>query len=38
MHLLQAARQVWDTVGQVVTTFEPQECTNYFESCENDPE
>jgi transposase len=29
---------LWDAVGQVVTMFEPQECTNYFKSCGYDPE
>jgi transposase len=29
---------LWDTVGQVVTMFEQQECANYFKSCGYDPE
>lgn len=29
---------LWDTVGQIVTMFEPQECANYFKSCGYDPE
>lgn len=29
---------LWDTVGQVITMFEPQECANYFISCGYDPE
>lgn len=29
---------LWDTVDQVVTRFEPQECANYFNSCGYDPE
>ncbi|OOC59779.1 transposase [Brucella intermedia M86] len=29
---------LWNTVGQIVTLFEPQECANYFKSCGYDPE
>jgi transposase len=29
---------LWNTVGHVVTLFEPQECANYFKSCGYDPE
>lgn len=29
---------LWNTVGQIVTMFEPQECANYFKSCGYDPE
>lgn len=29
---------LWDTVGQIVAMFEPQECANYFKSCGYDPE
>lgn len=29
---------LWNTVGQIVTLFEPQECANYFRSCGYDPE
>ena len=29
---------LWNTVGQIVTMFEPQECANYFRSCGYDPE
>jgi len=29
---------LWNTVGQIVTLFEPQECGNYFKSCGYDPE
>lgn len=29
---------LWDTVGQIVTMFEPQECANYFKSCDYYPE
>ncbi|ERM00626.1 transposase TRm2011 [Brucella intermedia 229E] len=28
---------LWNTVGQIVTLFEPQECANYFKSCGYDP-
>ena len=29
---------LWNTVGQIVTLFEQQECANYFKSCGYDPE
>lgn len=29
---------LWNTVGQIVTLFEPQESANYFKSCGYDPE
>ncbi len=29
---------LWNTVGQIITLFEPQECANYFKSCGYDPE
>ncbi len=29
---------LWNTVGQIVTLLEPQECANYFKSCGYDPE
>ena len=29
---------LWNTVGQIVTLFDPQECANYFKSCRYDPE
>ena len=29
---------LWNTVGQIVTLFEPQECANYFRSGGYDPE
>lgn len=29
---------LWDTVGQIVTLFEPQECQNSIRSCGYDPE
>ena len=29
---------LWNTVGQIGTLFEPQECANYFKSCGYDPE
>jgi transposase len=29
---------LWNTVGHIVTLFEPQECANYFKSCGYDPE
>lgn len=29
---------LWNTVGHIVTQFEPQECANYFRSCGYDPE
>jgi transposase len=29
---------LWNTVGQIVTLFEPQECAKYFKSCGYDPE
>ncbi|SSX47356.1 unnamed protein product [Ciceribacter sp. T2.26MG-112.2] len=29
---------LWNTIGQIVTLFEPQECANYFKSCGYDPE
>lgn len=29
---------LWNTVGQIVTLFEPQECANYFKSSGYDPE
>jgi len=29
---------LWNTVGQIVTLFDPQECENYFKSCGYDPE
>lgn len=29
---------LWDTVGQIVTMFKPQECANYFMSCGYNPE
>lgn len=29
---------LWNSVGQIVTLFEPQECGNYFKSCGYDPE
>jgi len=28
---------LWDTVGQVITLFEPNECANYFAACGYDP-
>ena len=29
---------LWNTVGHILTMFEPQECANYFKSCGYDPE
>jgi hypothetical protein len=29
---------LWNTVGQIATLFEPQECVNYFRSCGYHPE
>jgi hypothetical protein len=29
---------IWDTVGEIVALFKPQECANYFVACGYDPE
>ncbi|MBB3387280.1 transposase [Rhizobium sp. BK609] len=29
---------LWDTVGEIVALFKPQECANYFMACGYDPE
>lgn len=29
---------LWDTVGEIVTLFKPQESANYFKACGHDPE
>jgi len=29
---------LWNTVGQIITLFEPQECANDFKSSGYDPE
>lgn len=29
---------LWNTVGHILTLFNPQECANYFKSCGYDPE
>ena len=28
---------LWNTVGEVIGLFEPEECANYFEACGYDP-
>jgi len=28
----------WDLIGQLVNTFQPAECANYFSSCGYDPD
>jgi transposase len=29
---------LWDTVGEIIGLFKPQECANYFAACGYEPE
>jgi len=31
-------RGLWDLIGRLVDIFQPDECANYFKSCEYEPE